>query len=103
MSDSPERTAIYEEMANIIHRLLVDYPDMSGIWHVASDPISKYDLLTRLSKRLDRNDIEILPDDSFVCDRSLKADRFNTETGYVPPGWDQMIDGLAGQIESREA
>jgi dTDP-4-dehydrorhamnose reductase len=43
------------------------------VWHLASAPISKYDLLAALSRRLGRTDIEIVPDDEFVCDRSLDA------------------------------
>ena len=101
------RRAIYSgfttlEMANILDYILVDHPDINGVWHVASAPVSKYDLLAGLSERLGRKDIEILPDDEFACDRSLDASRFNTATGYVPPEWDKMLDDLAGQIDSRK-
>ena len=61
----------------------------------------KYDLLRRLSVRLGRQDVEVIPYDEFICDRSLNAARFNNVTGYSPPDWDEMIDGLAEQIKSR--
>ena len=89
------------EMSNIINKLLIQHPDLSGVWHIASEPISKYDLLTRLSDRLGRKDIEILPDNSHVCDRSLNANRFNGATGYMPPDWEKMLDDLGSQIELR--
>lgn len=90
------------ELARVIERLLVDFPDMSGIWNVASEPISKYDLLMQLSERLGRRDIVIEPYDDFACDRSLNGAAFCRETGYIAPSWAQMLDELADQIKERE-
>jgi dTDP-4-dehydrorhamnose reductase len=100
------RRAIYtgvttRTLARIIEHLLIRRPDLAGLWHVASAPIDKYDLLTRLSAALGRTDIMIAPDDEFACDRSLSADRFEAETGYRAPGWDEMIAGLAAEIRAR--
>lgn len=101
------RRAIYSglttmELARVIERLLVDHGQLSGVWHVASRPISKYDLLCRLAKELGRGDVEIEPDDTFVCDRSLDAGRFAQATGYTPPVWDDMLTELAKRIRRRE-
>ncbi len=101
------RRAIYSgfttlELARVIERVLVDHGQLSGVWHVASRPISKYDLLCRLAKELGRGDVEIEPDDSFVCDRSLDAGRFAQATGYRPPAWGEMLTELAEQIRGRE-
>jgi len=90
------------EMARIIERVLLRHPDIHGLWHVASSPISKYDLLRQLSERLHRQDVRILEDDSFVCDRSLDASRFNAATGYSPPSWARMLDELAEMIRERQ-
>lgn len=100
------RKAIYTgfttmEMARIIERILTRHPDLSGLWQVASEPIDKYNLLTGLSARLGRDDIDIRPDDAFACDRSLVADRFTDATGYHAPGWDEMLDELAEMIIAR--
>ena len=100
------RKAIYTgfttmEMARIIERILTRHPDLSGVWQVASKPIDKYNLLSGLSTRLGRDDIDIRADDSFVCDRSLVADRFTRATGYHAPGWDEMLDELAEMIVAR--
>jgi dTDP-4-dehydrorhamnose reductase len=102
------RRAIYsgfttEEMARIIERVLLDHPDLSGVWQVASAPINKFDLLVKLAGILGRQDVEIEPDDEFVCDRSLLADAFETRTGYQPPSWDTMLEELAGAIKARDA
>jgi hypothetical protein len=54
-----------------------------------------------LSERLGRTDIEIVADDAFVCDRSLRADAFTASTGYATPPWDAMLDELADEIRAR--
>lgn len=100
------RKAIYSglvstELARVIEHVLVNCPSLSGIWNVASEPISKYDLLVQLSQRLGRNDIEIEPDDEFVCDRSLNGTAFRLQTGYIAPSWADMLDELAAQIMER--
>ncbi len=102
------RRAIYTglttlEMARIIERVLVRHPDLHGVWHVASRPISKHELLVALAARLGRTDVEIVGDDRVVCDRSLRSDRFDDATGYRAPSWEAMLDELAGQIAARGA
>ena len=103
------RRAIYSglttiEMARVVERLLINYPTLSGVWHVASQtPINKYDLLVELSHFLNRQDIQIKPDDSFVCDRSLIGDAFSQQTGYISPSWPVMLKELAEAVEAREA
>ena len=102
------RKAIYSglvstELARVIERILLDFPNLSGIWNVASEPINKYDLLVQLSERIGRKDIEIEPYDSFVCDRSLNGAAFRRQTGYIAPSWTAMLDELAAQIKERES
>jgi dTDP-4-dehydrorhamnose reductase len=94
------RRAIYSgfttiEMARIVERVLPDRK-LNGLWQVASVPISKYDLLCLVRDRFGLP-IAIEPDEVFSCDRSLKAERFNQATGYVPPSWPAMIDELAAR------
>jgi dTDP-4-dehydrorhamnose reductase len=77
-------------LASVIGRIISEHPDLEGVWHVAADPISKFDLLA-LIRDTYQLDIEINPDEEFVCDRSLNGQRFRTETGFSPPSWGQMI------------
>jgi dTDP-4-dehydrorhamnose reductase len=102
------RRAIYtgfttHEMARIIEHVLVQPPGFHGLWQVGSAPISKYDLLVRLSHLVGRDDIEIAPDDDFACDRSLRGDAFEAATGYRPPAWESMLTELAAEIRARDA
>jgi len=90
-----------QELARIIEFILLKHSSLSGLWHVASAPISKYDLLKKLGNYLNRDDIEIEPSDKLVCDRSLNASRFNKTIGYQPPSWDEMLKELAQQIRER--
>ena len=84
------------EMARIVDRILTQHPTLSGVWHVASEPISKFALLQLCREKLGWEGV-IEPNDKFVCDRSLNADRFNQATGYTPPSWEAMISELAQQ------
>ena len=90
-----------QEMARIIEFILLKHSSLSGLWHVASAPISKYDLLKKLGDCLNRNDIKIEPSDELDCDRSLNASQFLNATGYRPPSWDKMLKELAQQIQER--
>ena len=82
------------EMARIVERILTRHPSLSGLWQLASEPISKHDLLKLCQTKLNWEGT-IEPDDSFVCDRSLSGKRFNQATGYQPPSWETMIIELA--------
>jgi dTDP-4-dehydrorhamnose reductase len=84
------------EMARLVERILTRHPELSGVWHVASAPISKFDLLKLCQDKLGWKGV-IVPNDEFVCDRSLNADRFNAATDYSPPSWEAMISELEQQ------
>lgn len=84
-------------IAQLIGDILQTRPDLNGMYQVASEPITKFDLLLQLCKRLGWEDIIIEPDDQFFCDRSLISARFSTATGWRPPTWATMLDGLASE------
>lgn len=81
------------EMSRIIEKMLLEYPEASGVYQVSSDPINKYELLLLIREKLGL-DIEIIPDDTFCCDRSLDSSRFRREFNYIPPTWACMIEEL---------
>lgn len=85
------------ELARIIETLLTKHPRAEGLYHVSSAPISKLDLLTGLDRRLKRG-VNIIPDDSVICDRSLDSSRFRAAFTYTPPAWDAMLDELAAEL-----
>lgn len=77
-------------LAAIIRDVVLPKPELSGVYHVAAKPISKYDLLNLVAKVYEKV-IDIIPDDELVIDRSLNADRFKSATGYEAPSWDDLI------------
>jgi len=77
-------------LASIIKDYVLPNPALNGLYHVSSDPISKYDLLKLVSKIYDKK-IEIIPDDKLVIDRSLNSELFQGVTGYCPTSWEAMI------------
>lgn len=100
------RRAIYtglttQEMSRVIEMLLVDYPKLSGLWHVSSQAINKYELLCQFSNLLGRQDVTISPNDDFICDRSLLCEPFTVLTGYQSPSWEIMLNELANQVKQQ--
>ena len=77
-------------MADLIAWLIRAQPELQGLWQVSAQPISKFDLL-QLVKRVYQLDIDIAPDENFVCDRRLDSTRFRNHTGWRPPSWEDMI------------
>lgn len=82
------------EMAKIIRMLIDDFPELSGLYQVSSDPINKYELLKLVNTAFDAN-LQIEADDSVNIDRSLDSSRFRQVTGYTPPNWQTMIAEMA--------
>ena len=89
------------ELSRIIEKMMVDHPGAAGLYHVSSDPISKYDLLMLVKKKM-QLEVEIIPDDSYRCDRSLDSSRFRSEFKYHPPAWDEMIEELSREIKGEK-
>ena len=80
-------------LAKVIRDVVLPNEKLSGVYHVASKPISKYDLL-KLVAEVYGKQIEIIPDDGLVIDRSLNAEKFNFATGYTAPGWVELINTM---------
>jgi dTDP-4-dehydrorhamnose reductase len=78
------------ELARVISDFVLPRPALWGVYHLAADPIDKCSLLKLIAAEYGLN-TSINPDHSIVVDRSLDASRFNAATGYVPPGWPELI------------
>ncbi len=77
-------------LAHIIRDIVIPRNDLHGVYHVAAEPISKFDLLKLIAAVYDKT-IEILPDNQLVIDRSLNAERFRKATNYITPEWKAMV------------
>ncbi len=81
-------------MTRVVQNLIEEHPDLSGLYQVTGQTISKYDLLVLLRQAY-QLEVEITPDPNFFCDRSMKGDKFSQATGYVCPPWPELVAGLA--------
>jgi dTDP-4-dehydrorhamnose reductase len=81
-------------LSSLVTGILRDHRDLAGLYQVASETISKYDLLHlldeafRVGATIDRND-------TFHCDRSLDGARLAAAIGYRCPPWPQLVAELA--------
>jgi dTDP-4-dehydrorhamnose reductase len=83
------------EIARVISEFVIPYKQLTGVYHLSADPISKYDLLSLIAQ-VYKKDIKITQDNDFVIDRSLDSSRFRGETGYNPPSWESLICKMHG-------
>ena len=81
------------ELATIVRDVVLPRPELHGLYHLASKPINKFDLLKLVAKAYGKS-IEIKPAEDLVIDRSLNASRFEQATGYASPEWPAMIQRM---------
>ncbi len=83
-----------QSLARILASIVSEHRALTGIRHLASEPISKFDLL-RLLKDAYGLRVEIVPDETVVCDRSLDGTLLEHETALHAPSWAEMAAELA--------
>jgi dTDP-4-dehydrorhamnose reductase len=89
------------DLVDVFEGLCTRWRDLDGLWHVSTDPISKFDLLTGLDRELGWH-TEIAPNDLLVIDRSLDSTRFRERTGWTPRPWPDAIARLAAERAAYE-
>lgn len=77
-------------LAHIIKDHIIENTNLSGLYHIASEPITKYDLLNLISNQFHKN-ISIELDDKVWCNRSLNCDKFKSITQFKSQEWESMI------------
>ncbi|MCK5133669.1 MAG: SDR family oxidoreductase [Candidatus Sabulitectum sp.] len=82
-----------EAIARLIKKTVSERPDLTGLWHVSSNPVSKLELISMIKEAWGL-DITVEPFEDTPCDRSLDSSRFFGETGFERPSWESMIEGL---------
>lgn len=78
------------ELARIISDYVIPNPDLQGIYHVSSNPISKFDLLQLVANEYDKK-IEIIEDGFLKLDRSLDSSKFQEATGFTSKSWPELL------------
>lgn len=88
-------------LAKLLGHLVAEYPRLGGLYHVSSEPITKFDLLETLNKAFATETL-ISPSYDVVIDRSLDSSEFRSVTGWHPPGWGEMIEEVAADSSPYE-
>jgi dTDP-4-dehydrorhamnose reductase len=80
-----------QELSHIISRV-INEKTLTGLYHVASSPINKYELLTLINQHID-DKIEITPIDGEIVNRSLDGNALMKSPFYynIQP-WKQMVE-----------
>jgi len=81
-------------LTDIIVGIIADHPSLSGLYHVSSDPISKFELLGLINKAYAAG-VEIESFEEYRIDRTIDSTKFRLETGFCPMGWPEMIELMA--------
>lgn len=81
-------------LARVIEEIVLNHDSLSGLYHVASPRIDKFDLLQKLNDAF-ATGTEIMPDQTLSIDRSLDGSEFTEATGISVPDWDDMVEAMA--------
>lgn len=80
-------------LAELVGDIAERHTNLSGMYQVSSGRVSKFHLLQLLRDGYGM-EVEIVPDASVHCDRSLRGDRLRDAIGYACPPWDVLISQL---------
>lgn len=81
-------------LSRTVLEIVKSHPALRGLYHVASEPIDKLDLLKRVNRRFGLGHM-LEPNTAVRIDRSLDDSRFRTATGTIRPAWDDLVEELA--------
>ncbi len=81
-------------LASLVGRVIRNHQTLQGLYQVASNPVRKYDLLCLIRDAFSL-DLEVIPDSSEDCDRSMLGDRLRSAIGYQSPSWPELVTELA--------
>lgn len=73
-----------------IIRIIKEFPELHGLYHISAERISKFELLNIINKVYKLN-ITIVGNADFYCDRSLDSNLYRKITGFQPTTWEDMI------------
>ena len=77
-------------MGMILNQILKKNLNLSGIYNISSTPISKFDLLIKLSNAFNLN-VEVKQNTNNKSNKVLISEKFTEITGIYPPNWDDLI------------
>ena len=85
-------------MGMILNQILKKNLNLSGIYNISSTPISKFDLLIKLSNAFSLN-VEVKQNTNNKSNKVLISEKFTEITGIYPPNWDDLISEFKEDCE----
>jgi len=85
-------------MGIILNQILKKNLNLSGIYNISSTPISKFDLLIKLSNAFNLN-VEVKQNTNNKSNKVLISEKFTEITGIYPPNWDDLISEFKEDCE----
>jgi len=70
---------------------IIEMETLNGLYHLASDRISKYELLLLIKKYYGLS-THIVEDKKFKIDRSLNGSALNAVLNFAKPNWDALVE-----------
>ena len=81
-------TTVY--MARLVADLIENHKDLSGIYNIASNPISKFELLHLINDNFDLG-LVINKDQSIISNKTLDPSKIDNELGIKSSNWNELI------------
>jgi len=81
------------ELSKLVYDIISSRKNLTGLYHVAATPVSKFDLLAGINYYLE-NKVEIEPVDGEIIDRSLNGHKLKCDFKYTPPNWNEMLNEM---------
>jgi dTDP-4-dehydrorhamnose reductase len=81
-------------LARLVADIIADHSSLHGLYQVTSATISKHDLLCVLRQAYGLS-TQIVTDDTFFCDRSMRGDKLRAAISYECPSWPDLCAELA--------
>jgi dTDP-4-dehydrorhamnose reductase len=81
------------QVAKTLEKYIIPDSSLTGLYHLSSERISKFDLLNIISEIYEHN-VNIIPDTSFCIDRSLNSEKLKLNSGYIITPWYDQINEM---------
>lgn len=88
-------------LAEFLKTVIIDFPELRGLYHLSGEPISKFHLLELLNSAFACGTV-IERDESVRVDRSLDSSRLSKTTGVKFAGWPELVERLKADSQGYE-
>ncbi len=78
------------QVAKEVVRIIKDFPELHGLYQIASEPISKFQLLQNLNEIYNLG-IQLAEETNYAVDKTLDSSLYAQRTGFKRPAWRQML------------